>query len=43
MDCDRTPGSFVDNPDHEALVSGYVEYAPLGGKRMIERGRFNMY
>jgi cholesterol oxidase len=35
--------AFLDNSDHEALVSGYVEYAPLGGKRMIERGRFNMY
>ena len=33
---------FLDNPDHEALVSGYVDYAPLGGKRMIERGRFNV-
>jgi cholesterol oxidase len=34
---------FLDNPEHEALVSGYVDYPPLGGKRMIERGRFNMY
>jgi cholesterol oxidase len=35
--------AFLDNPDHEALVSGYVDYAPLGGKRMIDRGRFNMF
>jgi cholesterol oxidase len=34
---------FLDQPDHEALVSGYVDYAPLGGKRVIERGRFNMF
>jgi hypothetical protein len=33
---------FLDHPDHEALVSGHIDYAPLGGKRMIERGRFNM-
>jgi cholesterol oxidase len=34
--------AFLDNPEHEALVSGYMDYAPLGGKRMIDRGRFNM-
>jgi cholesterol oxidase len=34
---------FLDNPDHEALVSGYVDCALLGGKRMIERGRFTMF
>jgi len=34
---------FLDNPDHEALVSGYVDCASLGGKRMIDRGRFNMF
>ena len=34
---------FLNNAEHEALVSGYVDYAPLGGKRMIERGRFNLY
>jgi cholesterol oxidase len=34
---------FLNNPEHEAVVSGYVDYAPLGGKRIIERGRFNLY
>jgi cholesterol oxidase len=34
---------FLDNPEHEALVSGYVDYAPLGGKRVIEHGRFNLF
>ena len=34
---------FLTNAEHEALVSGYVDYAPLGGKRSIERGRFNLY
>jgi cholesterol oxidase len=34
---------FLNTPEHEALVSGYVDYAPLGGKRSIERGRFNLF
>jgi cholesterol oxidase len=34
---------FLNNAAHEALVSGYVDYPPLGGKRIIERGRFNLY
>jgi cholesterol oxidase len=25
------------------VVSGYVDYPPLGGKRIVERGRFNLY
>jgi cholesterol oxidase len=34
---------FLTNPDHAAVVSGYVDYPPLGGKRIVERGRFNLY
>jgi len=34
---------FLNNAEHEALVSGYVDYPPLGGKRIVERGRFNLY
>jgi cholesterol oxidase len=34
---------FVNNPAHEAHVKGYIDYARLGGKRMIERGRFNLF
>jgi cholesterol oxidase len=34
---------FLNDPAHEALVSGYVDYTPLGGKRIIERGRSSLY
>jgi cholesterol oxidase len=34
---------FLSIPEHEALVSGYVDYAPVGGKRSIDRGRFNLF
>ncbi len=34
---------FLNTPEHEARVSGYVDYGPLGGKRTIERGRFNLF
>jgi cholesterol oxidase len=34
---------FLYQPDHEAAVSGYVDYPGLGGKRIVERGRFNLF
>jgi cholesterol oxidase len=35
--------AFLDHPEHEAHVSGYVDYAGLGGKRTVELGRFNLF
>jgi cholesterol oxidase len=34
---------FVNDAAHEAQVKGYIDYAPLGGKRTIERGAFNLF
>lgn len=34
---------FVTSPDHEARAEGWVEYAPLGGRRPVERGVFNLF
>jgi cholesterol oxidase len=34
---------FVNDTAHEARVKGYIDYAPLGGKRTIERGSFNLF
>lgn len=34
---------FVNDAAHEARVQGYIDYAPLGGKRTIERGAFNLF
>jgi cholesterol oxidase len=35
--------TFLDDPQHEAHVSGYVDYPALGGKRTVEWGRFNLF
>jgi cholesterol oxidase len=34
---------FLAQPEHEAVASGYVDYSGLGGKRVIEQGRFNLF
>lgn len=34
---------FVNDRAHQAAVKGYVDYAPIGGKRTIERGFFNLF
>jgi cholesterol oxidase len=34
---------FLYQPEHEAAASGYVDYPALGGKRTVERGRFNLF
>jgi cholesterol oxidase len=34
---------FLARPEHEAIASGYVDYPGLGGKRIVERGRFNLF
>jgi predicted acylesterase/phospholipase RssA len=33
---------FITSPEHEARVEGWIEHAPLGGRRAIERGTFNL-
>lgn len=35
--------AFVNDRDHQAPVKGYIDYAPIGGKRTIERGAFNLF
>src|SRR6266540_2575050 len=34
---------FVTSPEHEARAEGWVDYAPLGGRRPVERGVFNLF
>jgi cholesterol oxidase len=34
---------FVNERSHQASVKGYIEYAPIGGRRTIERGSFNLF
>jgi cholesterol oxidase len=34
---------FVNDRAHQAPVKGYIDYAPIGGKRTIERGYFNLF
>jgi cholesterol oxidase len=34
---------FVDVRDHEAEAVGYIECQRLGGRRPVERGRFNLF
>lgn len=33
---------FITDPQHQAEASGWVEYQPLGGKRMVRQGVFNL-
>jgi predicted acylesterase/phospholipase RssA len=33
---------FLSSPDHEARAEGWVEHGPLGGRRPVERGVFNL-
>jgi hypothetical protein len=34
---------FLDDPDREAVATGFVEAAALGGRRTISRGLFNLF
>ena len=34
---------FVDNPEHEAVATGYVKCDQLGGRRPVEKGIFNLF
>ena len=36
-------GDFVTDPTHEAEATGWVRCEALGGKRPVERGRFNLF
>jgi len=34
---------FVTSPEHEARAEGWVEFQPLGGRRPVEKGVFNLF
>lgn len=35
--------TFVTSPEHEAEATGYIKCGKLGGKRAVEKGRFNLF
>jgi predicted acylesterase/phospholipase RssA len=34
---------FVTSPEHQARAEGWVVYAPLGGRRPVQQGVFNLF
>ena len=34
---------FIDEPDHAATTSGWIEWAALGGRQNVDQGLFNLF